>query len=81
MGEIIKYGFPFPYKTKKNGVCEMLTRDNRCKVYDHRPTICNIAELARVYRRNVDDFYKENIEMCNRLMDEDKIPLKFRIKT
>jgi hypothetical protein len=76
----IKLGVEFPFKTKNDGSCEMLTEDNKCKVYDSRPSICNIHSLAKILGRNIDEFYKENIEACNKLMDQDMIPLKYRIK-
>jgi uncharacterized protein len=79
VGKIKEIGVPFPYKVKKNGACEMLTSDNKCKVYDSRPLLCNISELAKAFGRDVEEFYYENVEICNRIMEEDKVPKKFRI--
>ena len=78
MGEVIKLGVDFPYKIKENGECEML-EDNKCKVYDSRPAICNIDELAEILGAERETFYKENIKCCNQMMDEDNIPQEYRI--
>lgn len=69
----------FPYKAKENGECEMLI-GNKCKVYKTRPLICNIDELIKTLHVKRKDFYKENIQECNKMMDEDNIPKKYRIK-
>ena len=81
VGEVIKKGVTFPYKVREDGSCEMLTDDNKCKVYDSRPILCNISELGKTLGRDPIKFYKENIEICNRIMEEDNIPVKFRINT
>ena len=81
IGEVIKKGIIFPYKTKEDGSCEMLTDDNKCKVYDSRPILCNISELGKTLGRDLDEFYRENIEICNRIMEEDNISIEFRINT
>jgi len=78
---IIELGIGFPYKAKEDGSCEMLTEDNNCKVYDSRPFICNISEVAKILNKDIDEYYAENIEICNKIMDEDNIPIEFRIKT
>jgi Fe-S-cluster containining protein len=37
----------FPYKWDEQGVCEMLTPGNRCKVYGARPLLCNVKEMYK----------------------------------
>lgn len=37
----------FPY-SHKNGVCEKLTENNHCSIYDNRPIICNIEKLSLI---------------------------------
>lgn len=37
----------FPY-SHKNGVCEKLTENNCCSIYDDRPVICNIEKLSLI---------------------------------
>lgn len=70
----------FPYKVRENGACEMLTKDNRCKVYDNRPTICNVDAFQKMFNLNKEEFYKQNIEACNTLMEIDNVSQELRIK-
>jgi Fe-S-cluster containining protein len=70
----------FPYTWDENGVCENLTEDNKCKVYDKRPLICNIESYGNHMKVNEQEFYQANIRACNYMMDLDNIPLEFRIK-
>jgi len=70
----------FPYKWDETGRCEMLTDDNRCQVYETRPLICNIDKLSSVIDIPKDQFYVMNIAACNMMIDEDNLPLKYRIK-
>jgi Fe-S-cluster containining protein len=71
--------FYFPFSWDETGKCEMLTKDNKCSVYDNRPTICNIDRLQKMIDIPKDEFYKMNINACNTMMDEAKIDKKFRI--
>ncbi len=68
----------FPYKHDK-GKCENLLPDNKCSVYEERPLVCNIDALMKVMEIPEKLFYSMNIFSCNQFMDEDGIPLKFRI--
>jgi len=70
----------FPYKWDDTGRCEMLTDDNRCSVYENRPLICNIDKLLSLIDIPKEQFYAMNIAACNTMMDEDNLPLKYRIK-
>jgi Fe-S-cluster containining protein len=54
-------GFPeevcnFPYTWDEQGACEMLGPDNKCKVYDARPLLCDVKEM---YPHVVDYFMRE----------------------
>ena len=54
-------GFPdevchFPYTWDEQGVCEMLTPGNRCKVYERRPLLCNVKEMYKY----VEEYFKNN---------------------
>jgi hypothetical protein len=69
----------FPY-THTNGVCDMLTEDNKCSVYDDRPLICNIEKFAETFGFDKKEFYLLNASSCNKFMDEDNIDQEFRIK-
>ena len=68
----------FPY-THTNGVCDMLTEENKCSVYEERPLICNIEKFTEVFNIPKKEFYLLNIDTCNKFMDEDNIDQKFRI--
>lgn len=68
----------FPYSYDENGVCEKL-QGNNCTVYANRPLICNVDKLQEYLKIPKDIFYKENIEACNRMMDEDNTDLNLRI--
>ena len=70
----------FPYKWDNNGVCEHLDNNNKCKIYYKRPLICNIDRFSKYLNLNTKEFYDLNISACNKMMDEDNIPLQFRIK-
>lgn len=63
----------FPYKST-NGVCEMLSEDNTCKVYDNRPDVCNTEKLFhnQTMIKDKDHWYRMQVDTCNLLMDIDK---------
>jgi len=72
--------FYFPYKFNEDGSCEMLNVDNKCSVYENRPTVCNIDKTILLAGLNKEQFYRDVIESCNKAMDEDNISVEFRIK-
>lgn len=82
VGEIVKdpkSKLHFPYKFDETGRCEMLNDDNSCKVYKNRPLICNIPMLQKELKIPKQEFFSINVKSCNKLMEEDGIPEKFRI--
>lgn len=70
----------FPYNWDEDGTCENLTEDNKCKIYHKRPMLCDIDRICKYLKLNKKEFYKLNISACNKMMDEDGIPLQFRIE-
>lgn len=68
----------FPYNPKDDGSCEMLI-DNKCSVYDNRPEICDVYKMSLKSDLDIKEYYKQSIDQCNGFMDEDNIPLNFRI--
>lgn len=60
----------FPYKTQKDGSCEMLMEDGRCSVYEYRPLICNIKMGGLVLGVDQKDWYRVNAEACNQMIKE-----------
>jgi Fe-S-cluster containining protein len=71
--------FDFPYKWNEKGVCEKLSTENKCMVYDNRPLICNIEAMQPFFDIPEQDFYNINIDACNGIMDEDGLPEEYRI--
>lgn len=69
----------FPYKWDENGVCENLTEDNKCKIYENRPLICNVEKFAEYHNLNKKEFYAANIRACNYMMESDGVSPEFRI--
>lgn len=71
----------FPYQVNEKGWCEMLDENNKCKVYDNRPDICNIekmsVKLKDVLKMTQREFYKKNTELCNSMINEDKLDKKY----
>lgn len=70
----------FPHDCDDTGRCEMLGEDNKCKVYDKRPLLCNIEamfdhedfeRLMGVKKGKKKDYYLENAQMCNTWMKEE----------
>jgi Fe-S-cluster containining protein len=72
----------FPYQAKEDGSCEMLV-DDRCSVYENRPTICNIESMQKIYEKtqgiSKEDYYTLNISICNALIKEQGLPQKYFI--
>ena len=70
----------FPYKWDENGVCEMLSEDNKCLVYHDRPVICNVEKLAEYLGFDTKEFYVMNSKACNELIKESNLPEKYLVK-
>lgn len=68
----------FPYSWDETGKCEMLDDQSKCKVYENRPNICNIAWVSERIK-DKEKFYFDNIKSCNIMMDEDGLDKSFRI--
>lgn len=76
--ELAKNGIEFPYKARANGECEML-EDNKCKVYENRPDVCKLDVMAKILHMKKETYYKLTAIECNKMMDEDNIPIEFRV--
>jgi Fe-S-cluster containining protein len=61
----------FPYSVKEDGSCEMLV-EGKCKVYETRPTICNVEKMY-------DKHYSKEMTK-NSLMKINNVPKEFYIK-
>lgn len=72
--------FNFPYKVNEKGWCEMLDENNKCKVYENRPQICNVDKMYSVFMKmgmTKKEYYVENTKMCNLYIREDKSDEKY----
>ena len=65
----------FPYTWDENGVCENLDSDNKCKVYEDRPLLCNVERFAEVYELDRKQFFEDNYQSCNILKQQDNNPI------
>jgi len=57
----------FPYKTDAQGACEKLV-DNRCSVYENRPTFCNYKKVYERYPEaaaDIQEWYTKMMRNCN----------------
>ena len=85
VGKAISYlkELNFPYKAKKDGSCEMLDEDNKCKVYDNRPEVCSIDRMyEKVYKeefKSKKEFYLHEAKQCNIFVSNDKLDKKYLI--
>ena len=77
VGDALKQGIEFPYGAKEDGACEML-ENNMCKVYNDRPTVCNIDSVIKLLGQDKQEYYKESIRLCNKMMNEDGISEEYQ---
>ena len=56
----------FPYEFLGNGTCTMLDEDNKCKVYDERPEVCNVQFMYDVYYNFMgkEEYLKVSADAC-----------------
>lgn len=71
----------FPYDVNEKGWCTMLDENNKCKVYNNRPEICNIENMFhKLYKPlgiTQKQAYLENTKICNHWIKEDKLDEKY----
>lgn len=55
----------FPYPFLENGTCTML-ENNRCKVYDDRPAVCNVQFMYDMHYNFMtkDEYLKVSSDAC-----------------
>jgi len=68
---LVKPTQDFPYGVREDGSCEKL-ENNRCTVYDNRPLLCNVDELAKQQDLPMSKvtWYSMNYQGCNTLQME-----------
>lgn len=67
MNELVRR---FPYQTKGDGSCEMLTKEGKCSVYESRPLLCNVKLGAKLLRIDEMEWYRMNQLGCNSMIRE-----------
>ena|SRR3989304_9938126 len=70
----------FEYADKEKGGCKMLV-GSICSIYNFRPLICNINEVKDLLLPGLSykDYYKIAANVCNELIEKDKIDKKYLI--
>lgn len=58
-----------------DGICKYLD-GNLCSIYEKRPLLCRVDECYYKYfssSMTLDEYYKLNLEVCNKFMKEERI--------
>lgn len=69
----------FPYKTDSAGCCEKYV-DNKCSIYEDRPTMCNVAKMAELLDIPLEAYYKQSAKACNLLITSFGLDESFLIR-
>lgn len=70
----LKMNSIYSYLDRGDGICKFLD-GNRCSIYIHRPTICNVDKMyEELYSEFIakEEFYQINYEACRRLMNKEE---------
>lgn len=65
------------------GGCIYLDNENKCMVFENRPTLCNVDKMYELLKDNFkskNDYIKANIKACNVLITGLKLDPKYLIK-
>lgn len=75
----------FPHAFKQDGSCVQLNELNQCSIYANRPDVCDIDTAWKLFFQNsgkyedVKAFYRHNAQICNKLIDEDKLSVDYHV--
>ena len=64
-----------PELDRGDGICKNLLEDNRCKIYNDRPIVCNVDAYYEKYLSKMmsrQQFYAMNYKMCAELKEIDR---------
>ena len=61
-----------------DGSCEHLTSDNRCRIYESRPSFCRVGN-AKPSDMPIEEYWIATARICNVWMDQDRVPVELRI--
>lgn len=69
---------------RADGSCAHLLDDNRCAIYENRPTLCDVAELYNKLKHDGlqmsrAEYYVVNYRACNELQEKVGIDAKYRL--
>ena len=72
----------------QEGICEHLTDDNKCAVYNDRPGNCRVDIMYKKHKKerrvpkNTSrlEYHRKVADLCNRIMDDYDVPIDKRIK-
>jgi len=68
---------------REDGACLYLAEDNRCKIYDTRPDICNVKKMWEKRKDKIKitekEYYKFSNNYCNQFMQEYGVDASYRI--
>ncbi len=62
----------YTHLDRGDGVCKYLL-GNLCSIYQNRPTLCNIDKCYDLFfkdKMSKEEFYRFNLEICNKLKDK-----------
>ena len=51
------------------GRCPKLTLDNKCSIYDTRPTVCRVDDMADIRKIPRPEAYAINYQACEKLRE------------
>ena len=66
-----------------NGTCRHYNKEKGCDIYQTRPMVCRIDEGYTTYFSkmiSLENYYQENLKVCNQLQITNGIDKKFRVK-
>lgn len=70
----------FPYKAREDGACEQLDEAGRCRVYESRPLICRVDDLAASLGVDRLTSHLSSAIACNLMQQEAGLPEIFRVR-
>jgi Fe-S-cluster containining protein len=68
---------------REDGACIHLAVDNTCKIYETRPLVCRVNEMAEInrpaFKMTRKEYFKMSNSICNQWIKEDKMDDKYLI--
>lgn len=71
--------FFFPYTYDESGKCENLTDDNKCRIYENRPAVCNTEKMREYYGLTQEEYNQAASKVCNHFIKEDGISEEYLV--